>query len=135
MLRIYYLLFLLFFFSTTALAEEKCFMIDNLIIQDERNLFDIKHFEEQFEPICAGSSEITKMMHDITNILIENGYTTSRPHLKTTNIKSGKLEVEIRYSKIDKIAIQQNGEPSEHVQNALNIRSGDVLNMHDIDIC
>lgn len=114
-------------------AKEKCFTINSLIIQDENDLFDIKHFEEQFETMCVGSSELTKLLHDITNILIENGYTTSRPHLKTTSLKSGKLEVEIHYSKIDKIVMQQNGKHSEHLKNSLNIKSGGVLNMHDID--
>lgn len=69
----------------------------------------------------------------IQNSIISHGYVTTRMLLPQQNIASGEIKLQVIAGKVDQIQFVQETSKRAHKFNALPVRSGDILNIQDIE--
>jgi hemolysin activation/secretion protein len=69
----------------------------------------------------------------IQNSIISHGYVTTRMLLPQQNIASGEIKLQVIAGKVDQIQFVQGTSKRAHKFNALPVRTGDILNIRDIE--
>lgn len=93
------------------------------VTQVEHNLIDR----------CIGVQDLNQALDLIQNSIISHGYVTTRMLLPQQNIASGEIKLQVIAGKVDQIQFVQETSKRAHKFNALPVRSGDILNIQDIE--
>lgn len=82
---------------------------------------------------CIGVQDLNQALDLIQNSIISHGYVTTRMLLPQQNIASGEIKLQVIAGKVDQIQFVQETSKRAHKFNALPVRSGDILNIQDIE--
>lgn len=82
---------------------------------------------------CIGVKDLNQALDLIQNSIISHGYVTTRMLLPQQNIASGEIKLQVIAGKVDQIQFVQETSKRAHKFNALPVRSGDILNIQDIE--
>ena len=83
---------------------------------------------------CVGGKGINQIMIELQNMIIGKGYTTTRVLAPSQDLTTGILELKILAGRVKLIKMSEESEPYDRVlTNAFPIKSGDLLNLHQIE--
>ncbi len=120
-------------------SEDVCFDIKKFILQgeDARNftfaMRSVTQGEHNIIGRCIGVQGLNQALDLIQNSIISHGYVTTRVLLPQQNIASGEIKLRVIAGKVDQIQFAQGTSKRAHKFNALPVRSGDILNIRDIE--
>lgn len=120
-------------------SEDVCFKIKKFVLTGE----DARQFTFAMRPVtqgehnligrCIGVQGLNQALDLIQNSIISHGYVTTRMLPPQQNIASGEIKLQVIAGKVDQIQFVQGTSKRAHKLNALPIRSGDILNIRDIE--
>ena len=120
-------------------SEKLCFDIKKFVLIGE----DARHFTFAMRPVtqgehnligrCIGVQGLNQALDLIQNSIISHGYVTTRMLLPQQNIASGEIKLQVIAGKVDQIQFVQGTSKRAHQFNALPVRTGDILNIRDIE--
>lgn len=120
-------------------SENICFEIKKFILIGE----NAKDFTFALGPItqgehniigrCIGVQGLNQALDLVQNKIIARGYVTTRILLPQQNIASGEIQLQVIAGKVDQIKFASGTSKRAHKFNALPVRSGDILNIRDIE--
>jgi len=120
-------------------SEDVCFKIKKFVLIGE----DARQFTFAMRPVtqgqhnligrCIGVQGLNQALDLIQNSIISHGYVTTRMLLPQQNIASGEIKLQVIVGKVDQIQFVQGTSKRAHKLNALPVRSGDILNIRDIE--
>ncbi|RDB36438.1 MAG: ShlB/FhaC/HecB family hemolysin secretion/activation protein [Spirobacillus cienkowskii] len=122
--------------------EDQCYKINKINFIDNQNdlFFWFESYVKPYLSTCIGVEGIQQIVNVLNNSLIEKGYITSRVAVPEQNLTDGVLDFKVMIGKIAAIRMVEQGDltRSEDTnwgiwQNAFPIKSGDVLNIRDIE--
>jgi hemolysin activation/secretion protein len=133
MIRVFTIVFLIIYliFAKVATAENKCIMINNIILDNSKKFeLSIKKIKKEHEGRCLKTEDIKLLIRKITNLYIDLGYITTRVLLPEQDLSSGKLHLKIIEGHISKIDIK-----GDHklISPFLPIRTNKILSLRDIE--
>ncbi len=119
-------------------SNSQKFLIFHIDLKDKDRLLSKKEKKkilEEYEYLEIGSSDIQKLMSEITNKLISKGYTTSSVMLsENNNLSTGTLNLEIVAGKIEDIRINSGNGLDRYKEFFMFPKNeGKVFNIRDID--
>lgn len=119
-------------------AEEHTFYITNILIEDEEpllNPLEKEHILQGYLHKEIGSTDITNLLTELTNTIIQKGYITSVATLAEDNdLRTQQLVLKIVPGKIEKLSLNQDTNLDYMKKFFLfPIQEGDVLNLRDLD--
>lgn len=120
-------------------SEDVCFDIKKLVLRGEEAdqfsfaLKTVTQGQHRIIGRCIGVQGINQAMNLIQNSIIAHGFVTSRVLLLPQNIASGTVEFKLIAGKVDQIRWAEPVSKRAHMFNALAIKSGDLLNIRDIE--
>jgi hemolysin activation/secretion protein len=83
---------------------------------------------------CMGIGEINKLMRDITNYYVDNGYVTTRVAVPQQDMKSGNLQLLVIEGTVEDVILNENTlRDKAQVAMAFPFMKGKVLNLRDIE--
>lgn len=104
-----------------------------------------KEFKFALEPIyygygeepligrCLGVKQINNVVSRAQNSIIERGYVTTRVLVPKQNLKTGHLQLQIIPGRVNNVISKTNDGRHQGFANTLMIKSGDVLNIRDLE--
>ena len=92
-----------------------------------------KQVNKVYDPACGSGAFLNQALDLIQNSIISHGYVTTRMLLPQQNIASGEIKLQVIAGKVDQIQFVQETSKRAHKFNALPVRSGDILNIQDIE--
>ncbi|MDH0718092.1 ShlB/FhaC/HecB family hemolysin secretion/activation protein [Acinetobacter junii] len=120
-------------------SEDVCFEIKKFVLQGN----NARDFTFAMRPVtqgeynvigrCIGVQGLNQALDLIQNSIISHGYVTTRMLLPQQNIASGEVRLQVIAGKVDQIKFAPNTSKRAHKFNALPIKSGDILNIRDIE--
>lgn len=120
-------------------SESPCFEIKNIHLQGEKAehfLFALNEITQGTHNIigrCLGVQGLNQAIDLVQNRIISAGYVTSRVLLPAQNIASGQLKIAVIAGRVDQVKFAEGTSSRAHKINALPIKSGDLLNLHDLE--
>lgn len=120
-------------------SEDVCFPIKKFILQgDDARQFtfamrSVTQGEHNIIGRCIGVQGLNQALDLIQNSIISHGYVTSRMLLPQQNIASGEVRLQVIAGKVDQIKFASGTSKRAHKFNALPLKSGDILNIRDIE--
>ena len=120
-------------------SEEICFDIKKFVLigEDARNftfaLRKVTQGEHNLIGRCIGVKGLNQALDLIQNEIIHRGYVTTRMLLPQQNIASGEIKLQVIAGKVDQIQFVDGSSKRAHKFNALPVKSGDILNIRDIE--
>lgn len=121
-------------FSLAPLSSfAKCFQINEIDIRDSNILPKkiIHSIKARYETQCLDQDQINKLLRELTNQYIDNGYITTYPRIPEQNVQSGKLIIEINEGKIEDIAYKSNRRIKQN--HVLPSKQDKILNLRDLE--
>lgn len=82
---------------------------------------------------CIGSEGVNLVMHALQNQLISDGYITSRVLAPEQNLTSGTLKLLLVKGTLNNAHYTKNSDSWAALQTAMPLKSGDTINVHDIE--
>jgi hemolysin activation/secretion protein len=82
---------------------------------------------------CLGVQGVNTVLSRVQNAIIGRGYVTTRVLAPAQNLQSGTLALTVLAGRIRAVRTTQDSGPRVRLSNALPIRSGDVLNLRDVE--
>lgn len=120
-------------------SEKLCFDIKKFVLIGD----DARQFTFAMRPViqgehnligrCIGVQGLNQALDLIQNRIISHGYVTTRMLLPQQNIASGEIKLQVIAGKVDQIQFVQGTSKRAHKFNALPVRTGDILNIRDIE--
>ncbi|MDU4395170.1 MAG: ShlB/FhaC/HecB family hemolysin secretion/activation protein [Acinetobacter ursingii] len=120
-------------------SESPCFEIKKILLQGE----DAAHFIRAFDEItqgkhniigrCLGVKGLNQALDLVQNKIIADGYVTTRVLLPPQNIASGNIRIGVIAGRVDQVKFAEGTSTRAHKLNALPIKSGDLLNIRDLE--
>ena len=126
----------------TALLPENetpCFRIKHIsLLGDaaERFQFGLKSVVEGPDsPIgrCLGVSGINLVVSRIQNVIVDKGYVTTRVLVSPQDLNAGNLTLTVIPGRVRNVRFAADSDPRGTKWNAIPVRSGDILNLRDIE--
>lgn len=120
-------------------SETPCFAIQSILLegdgaqQFQYTLKDVTHGQNNVIGRCLGVQGLNQVLNLVQNRIIADGYVTTRVLLPAQNIASGQLRMVVIPGRIDQVKFAQGTSARAHKINALPIKSGDVLNIRDLE--
>ena len=120
-------------------SENVCFDIKKFILSgDDASEFtfamrSVTQGENNIIGRCIGVQGLNQALDLIQNSIISHGYVTTRMLLPQQNIASGEVRLQVIVGKVDQIQFAQGTSKRAHKFNALPVKSGDILNIRDIE--
>lgn len=119
--------------------ETPCFVISRIILEGERadlfrfGLQEVTEGEFSLLGRCLGTQGINAALANIQNAIVARGYVTSRVLATPQDLSGGELKLTVIPGKVREIrfAGELRGEGAQ--ENALPLKSGDILNLRDIE--
>lgn len=81
---------------------------------------------------CMGIGQINQLIAELTNEIVNRGYTTSRVFVPEQNLKSGDLTLLVKPGRIRQLRLKSGGS-NISLLSAFPISVGDILNIRDIE--
>ncbi|WP_228267222.1 ShlB/FhaC/HecB family hemolysin secretion/activation protein [Acinetobacter soli] len=119
--------------------ETPCFAIQSILLegdgaqQFQYTLKNVMHGQNNVIGRCLGVQGLNQVLNLVQNRIIADGYVTTRVLLPAQNIASGQLRMVVIPGRIDQVKFAQGTSARAHKINALPIKSGDVLNIRDLE--
>lgn len=120
-------------------SEDVCFEVKKFVLIGG----DARQFTFAMGPVtqgehnligrCIGVQGLNQALDLIQNSIISHGYVTTRILLPQQNIASGEIKLQVIAGKVDQIQFVEGTSKRAHKFNALPIKSGDILNVRDIE--
>jgi hemolysin activation/secretion protein len=120
-------------------SEDLCFEIKKFILTGK----NAREFTFAMRPViqgehnligrCIGVQGLNQALDLIQNRIISRGYVTTRVMLPQQNIASGEIQLQVIAGKVDQIQFAESTSKRAHKFNALPVKSGDILNIRDIE--
>src|SRR5690606_32644853 len=82
---------------------------------------------------CIGVKGLNQALDLVQNKIISRGYVTTRVMLPQQNIASGQIQLQVIAGKVNQIQFAEGTSKRAHKFNALPVKSGDILNVRDIE--
>lgn len=120
-------------------SETPCFAIQSILLegdgaqQFQYTLKDMTHGQNNVIGRCLGVQGLNQVLNLVQNRIIADGYVTTRVLLPAQNIASGQLRMVVIPGRIDQVKFAQGTSARAHKINAIPIKSGDVLNIRDLE--
>ena len=120
-------------------SEDICFDIKKFILMgDDARTFtfalrSITQGENNIIGRCIGVQGLNQALDLVQNSIIRHGYVTTRMLLPQQNIASGEIKLQVIAGKVDQIQFASGTSKRAHKFNALPVKSGDILNIRDIE--
>lgn len=120
-------------------SEDICFEIKKFVLMgDDARQFtfamrSVTQGENNLIGRCIGVQGLNQALDLIQNSIISHGYVTTRMLLPQQNIASGEIKLQVIAGKVDQIKFIQGTSKRAHKFNALPMKSGDILNIRDIE--
>lgn len=120
-------------------SETPCFAIQSILLegdgaqQFQYTLKDVTNGQNNVIGRCLGVQGLNQVLNLVQNRIIADGYVTTRVLLPAQNIASGQLRMVVIPGRIDQVKFAQGTSARAHKINALPIKSGDVLNIRDLE--
>jgi hemolysin activation/secretion protein len=117
------------------LDEKPCFTLHTLVLQGD----EAKHFQWALDAAsgakgrCLGNQGVGLVMNQVQNALLQAGYVTSRVVAQEQDLNSGVLTITLLPGRIDAIGFRDSVSYRARLWNAIPTRSGDILNLRDIE--
>lgn len=122
--------------------EQVCFPIERIdLLEDEEQVISFQRYlfhilkRVGFESgSCIGGMGINLIMTELQNMIIGQGYTTTRILAPAQDLTSGTLQLKVLVGRVRHIKMTKAGEPYARVlSNAFPIKKQAPLNLHDIE--
>ncbi|MBR0573025.1 MULTISPECIES: ShlB/FhaC/HecB family hemolysin secretion/activation protein [Pasteurellaceae] len=121
--------------------ETPCFIINELQIKtpnDARSTFidSISHLRKGKYSIigqCIGLQGLNQISRSIQNKLLEQGYITSQAIIQSQDLTTGNLVITIIPGRLNNILMSNHSTKKVTTYNALTLKSGDIINLRDIE--
>lgn len=120
-------------------SEDVCFDIKKFVLTGG----DARQFTFAMRPVtqgehnligqCIGVQGLNQALDLIQNEIISHGYVTTRMLLPQQNIASGVVRLQVIAGKVNQIQFAEGTSKRAHKFNALPVKSGDILNIRDIE--
>ena len=121
--------------------ESACFSLGEIVLVEDP---DVRSFQGELNTLlsaidftagdCLGGLGINQIMTELQNIIIGQGYTTTRVLAPAQDLTTGVLELKILAGRVKQIKMTEESEPYARVlSNAFPINSGEMLNLHQIE--
>lgn len=120
-------------------SEDLCFEIKKFVLMgDDARQFtfamrSVTQGENNLIGRCIGVQGLNQALDLIQNSIISHGFVTTRMLLPQQNIASGEIKLQVIAGKVDQIKFVQGTSKRAHKFNALPVKSGDILNIRDIE--
>jgi len=120
-------------------SEAPCFEIKQVVLQGELSdqfKFALKTIEKGENSIigrCLGVQGLNQALDLVQNKIISRGFVTTRVLLPQQNIASGQVILTVIPGRVDQIQFAEGTSKRAHQFNSLPVKSGDVLNVRDIE--
>lgn len=120
-------------------SETPCFEINSVRLQGElaqQFQFALQTIEKGDNAIigrCLGVQGLNQALDLVQNKIISRGYVTTRVLLPQQNIASGQVILTVIPGRVDQIQFAEGTSKRAHKFNTLPVKSGDVLNIRDIE--
>lgn len=120
-------------------SETPCFEINSVRLQGElaqQFQFALQAIEKGENAIigrCLGVQGLNQALDLVQNKIISRGYVTTRVLLPQQNIASGQVILTVIPGRVDQIQFAEGTSKRAHKFNTLPVKSGDVLNIRDIE--
>lgn len=120
-------------------SETPCFEIHSVRLQGElaqQFQFALQAIEKGENAIigrCLGVQGLNQALDLVQNKIISRGYVTTRVLLPQQNIASGQVILTVIPGRVDQIQFAEGTSKRAHKFNTLPVKSGDVLNIRDIE--
>lgn len=120
-------------------SESPCFEIKTISLDGEladQFQFALKPIQKGTNTIigrCLGVQGLNQAVDLVQNKIISRGFVTTRVLLPQQNIASGQLVLTLIPGRVDQIQFAQGTSKRAHQYNALPVKSGDLLNIRDIE--
>jgi hemolysin activation/secretion protein len=82
---------------------------------------------------CLGVQGVNTVLSRVQNAIIARGYVTTRVLAPAQNLQSGTLALTVLVGRVRSVRTTQDSGPRVRLSNALPIRSGDILNLRDLE--
>lgn len=123
----------------TSHSEKICFDIKKFILtgEDARQftfaMRSVTQGEHNLIGRCIGVQGLNQALGLIQNDIISHGYVTTRMLLPQQNIASGIIQLQVIAGKVGQVKFAEGASKRAHKFNALPVKSGDILNIRDIE--
>lgn len=123
----------------TSHSEDVCFDIKKFVLQGAHAreftfaLRSVTQGQHNIIGRCIGVQGLNQALDLIQNSIISHGYITTRMLLPQQNISSGTIHLQLIAGKVDQIQFVEGTSRRAHTFNALPLKSGDLLNIRDIE--
>lgn len=125
----------------TLPEESVCFSLDEILLLEDQ---DVRSFQKELNVLleavnfnagdCIGGIGINQIMTELQNMIIGQGYTTTRVLAPAQDLTTGNLELKILAGRVKQIKMREESKPYARVlSNAFPINSGEMLNLHQIE--
>ena len=121
-------------------ADDKpCFVINEIVLEgDSREKFEfaLSAASPSKDPAfgrCLGTQGINTIMKRVQNRIIESGFVTTRILAAPQDLSSGKLTLTVIPGRVREVRFSDNTPDRATKWNAIPIKSGDILNLRDIE--
>ncbi|WP_353154713.1 ShlB/FhaC/HecB family hemolysin secretion/activation protein [Herminiimonas fonticola] len=127
--------------TTTLLPtnESPCFRIDHIALTGDA----AEHFQFGLQSVidgedtpigrCLGVNGINLVVNRIQNAIVDKGFVTTRVLVSPQDLKTGHLTLTVIPGRVRNIRFASDTDPRGTQWNAIPIRSGDILNLRDIE--
>lgn len=119
--------------------ESPCFQIDRInLVGESANHFQFavqSVVEGEDTPIgkCLGAQGINLVLTRMQNVIVGKGFVTTRVLAAPQDIKTGELTLTVFPGRVRNIRFAEGADPRGTKWNAIPIKSGDILNLRDIE--
>ena len=123
----------------TSHSEKICFDIKKFVLTgDDARQFtfamrSVTQGEHNLIGRCIGVQGLNQALGLIQNDIISHGYVTTRMLLPQQNIASGIIQLQVIAGKVGQVKFAEGASKRAHKFNALPVKSGDILNIRDIE--
>jgi len=131
--------------TLNQIEDQQCFPIKSILLEGEmsvrfRPFLDqaLKNLDFQIG-LCMGEARINLLMTTMQNLIIGDGYTTTRILVAPQNLSSGILKLTVIPGLLGQIKIDLKDETNTHAgriqyaQNIFPLKTGDVLNLRALE--
>ncbi|WOE31999.1 MULTISPECIES: ShlB/FhaC/HecB family hemolysin secretion/activation protein [unclassified Acinetobacter] len=127
------------------LKDQHCFPIHQVQLNGEMNAYFEKYLKQALKElafsdgICMGEQRINLLMSQTQNIIIGQGYTTTRILVAPQNLSSGILKLTVIPGLLGEIKIDLSDNENSHagriqyVKNIFPIKKGEILNLRALE--
>lgn len=116
-------------------SESPCFVINEItLVGDEAEKFQWALREaKKAKGLCLGSRGLNTLMGRMQNLIVENGFVTTRLAVDHQDLTSGRLELTVIPGRVREIRLADGSGRHISLFTLLPVKPGDILNIRDVE--